>query len=261
MNNTDVTPHQLNTNILKAMYVLWWRDMKRYLQDKYRIIASLAMPLMYLVVLGTGLSPVFKSANTSYISFLFPGIIAMTVLFTGVFFGFSIIWDREFGFLKAVLVAPIPRWAIAIGKSISGATIATIQGLMILVLSPFIGVRLSIEQVVAMFVLIILIAFAMSSIGVMIAARMRSMEGFQMIMSFLLMPMFFLSGAMFPIDNAPLWLQAASSFDPLTYGVSALRHVSIGVGGGISLSISLISIIIFSVFMISVAVYAFNRTD
>lgn len=258
--NTTNAIHRADTSILKAMYILWWRDMKRYIQDKGRIIASLAMPLMYLLVLGSGLSPVFKGGDTSYISFLFPGIIAMTVLFTGVFFGFSIIWDREFGFLKAVLVAPIPRWAIAIGKSISGATIATIQGLIVLFLSPLIGLHLSIEQAVIMFILIILIAFAMSSIGVMIAARMRSMEGFQMIMSFLLMPMFFLSGAMFPVDNAPLWLKVASAFDPLTYGVSALRNVSLGISH-FSLSINILSILVFSVFMISVAVYAFNKTE
>lgn len=245
---------------LKSIYIIWWRDIKRYFEDKYRLVSSAALPIMYLFILGGGMAPAFRAGETGYQSFLFPGIIGMTILFTGVFFAFSIIWDREFGFLKGVLVAPIPRWAIAVGKSLSGTTIASIQGLIILLLAPLVGVNLNFTQILEITLIMIVTAFAMASIGIMIAARMKSHEGFQAIMSFLLMPLFFLSGAMFPLNGVPAWLLALSHLDPLTYGVDALRGVAINLHY-FTLGFDLLAILAFSAVMVAASVYAFSQQE
>ncbi len=248
------------TAAFKSIYVIWWRDIKRYFEDRYRLVTSAALPIMYLFILGSGLSPAFRGGQTGYQSFLFPGIIGMTVLFTGVFFAFSIIWDREFGFLKGVLVAPIPRWAIAVGKSLSGTTIASVQGFIILALAPLVGIKLNLVQVLEIMLIIMVSAFAMASIGIMIAARMKSHEGFQAIMSFLLMPLFFLSGAMFPLNGVPIWLLALSHLDPLTYGVDALRGIAIHLHY-FTLGFDLLAILAFSAVMVIASVFAFSQQE
>jgi ABC-2 type transport system permease protein len=156
---------------------------------------------------------------------MFPGILGMSVLFTSMFSGMSIIWDREFGFLKEVLVAPVPRWAVAIGKVLGGATVAVLQSMILVLVAPLAGIYPTPRMVVEMLLLCLLISVAVTSLGTAIAARMRSIQSFQMIMNFLVMPLYFLSGAMFPLSSAPAWMQTLMMLDPLTYGVDALRNV------------------------------------
>ncbi len=215
---------------LKGAYTIWYRDVLRFVRDRPRIVASLAQPLLYLFVFGTGLATAISSTAggaLNFRQFMFPGILAMAVLFTSIFSAISIVWDREFGFLKEVMVAPVARTAVALGKVAGGATVAMFQGVVLLLLAPFIGIRLSWDQVVVLIGLMLLMATVMTALGTMIAARQRSMEGFQMIMNFLLMPMFFLSGAFFPLRGVPLWLAWLSNLDPVTYGVDSMRGAAL----------------------------------
>lgn len=248
-------------NDIGAIYILWLRDLKRYWYDKPRIIASLGQPLLFLFVLGSALSPSFKGTNgVNFTEFIFPGIISMTILFTSVFSGMSIVWDREFGFLKEVMVAPVSRWSIAIGKTFGGASVALLQGVIMLTLSLIIGVKISIVTLIACILIMFLIAFAMASMGIMIAARMKEMEGFQVIVNFLIMPIFFLSGALFPLDRLPAWLSVLTKIDPLTYGVDLLRGVMIHVHA-LPLTLDLTVIALFAIVMLGIAVIEFNRMD
>jgi ABC-2 type transport system permease protein len=222
---------------LRAVYVIWRRDLVRFWRDRTRVLSSLVQPLLFLVILGTGLSSALRGSGggfrggLDYQTFMFPGIIGMAVLFSSIFSGMSIIWDREFGFLKEVLVAPIDRSAVAIGKTLSGATQATAQGVVLLLLSPFVGVRLTPLAVLELLGLIFCIAFALSSVGVALATRMRSMMGFQFVLNFLVQPCFFLSGAMFPVTGLPAWMTTLTRVDPLTYGVDPIRRVVLDASG------------------------------
>ncbi|HBV98616.1 MAG: ABC transporter [Peptococcaceae bacterium BICA1-7] len=214
---------------LKAIYTIWLRDVIRFYREKTRIVGMLGQPLLYLLIVGTGLSASFRMSfapqGFSYLEFMYPGIIGMTVLFTSVFSAISIVWDREFGFLKEVLVAPVPRWSVAIGKALGGSTIAMLQASILLLLAPVIGIKLGPLMILKMVGMLFLIAFSLTSLGITIASRMETMEGFQMIMNFLIMPLFFLSGAMFPMNSVPPWMATLMKLDPLTYGVDALRNI------------------------------------
>ena len=213
---------------LKTIYTIWLREFKTFMREKVRIIAMIGQPLLYLLILGKGINAGLRlntAADVGYLRFMYPGIIGMSILFTSIFSALSIIWDREFGFLKAVLVAPVPRWAVAIGKSLGGATIAMIQSIILILMAPLVGISLSVTVLVELLVLAFLLSFAVTSLGVVIAARMESMQSFQMVMNFLVMPLWFLSGGMFPISSAPAWMKTLMVFDPLTYGVDALRNV------------------------------------
>ena len=223
---------------LRAIYIIWYRDILRYWRDRWRLVASLAQPLLFLVVFGSGLSSslgsggVFGSrSGLSYIQFVFPGIIGMSILFTAIFGAMSIVWDREFGFLKEVLVAPIDRWAVAIGKALGGTTQAMIQGLILLVLAPLVGVKLSLLTILAIVPLAAVLAFGLSAFGVMLASMMKSLQGFQVVMNFLMMPMFFLSGALFPLTNLPSWMTFLTRIDPASYGIDPLRRVVLSNSG------------------------------
>jgi len=244
-----------------AIYILWLRDLKRYWYDKARIFASLGQPLLFLFVLGTAFTPSFRGpAGINFSEFIFPGIISMTVLFTSIFSAVSIVWDREFGFLKEVLVAPISRWSIVVGKALGGSTVAVLQGCILLSLAPLIGVKLSLIIIIKSILAMFLIAFAMSAMGIVIAARMKEMEGFQMVVNFVIMPIFFLSGALFPLDHLPEWLSILTRADPLTYGVDLLRGVLIGVQNFPLLN-NVIIIAGFALVMLAIAVFEFNLTD
>jgi ABC-2 type transport system permease protein len=215
---------------LKAIYTIWYRDVLRFVRDRARIIASLGQPLLFLFVFGGGLSPAMSGlggGQLDFTSFLFPGIIAMAVLFTAIFSAVSIVWDREFGFLREVLVAPVSRTAVALGKVAGGSTVAMFQGVIILLLAPLVGVSLSAGQILVLLGLMLLTAATMTSLGILVAARIQSMEGFQLIMNFLLMPMFFLSGAFFPLQGVPVWMDWLARIDPMTYGVDPIRQVTL----------------------------------
>jgi len=223
---------------LRAVYIIWYRDVLRYWRDRARVITSLAQPLLFLVVFGTGLGSALRGgfgANTgtglSYQQYIYPGILGMTVLFTAIFGAMSIVWDREFGFLKEVLVAPIDRSAVAVGKSLGGATQAMIQGLVILVFAPLVDVKLTVLSVLELVPVTFVLAFALSSLGVLVASHMKTMQGFQMVMNFLMMPLFFLSGALFPLTGLPSWMTVLTRVDPVSYGIDPLRRVVLGGAG------------------------------
>ncbi len=214
----------------RGAYTIWYRDLVRFFRDKTRIISSLAQPLLFLFVFGAGLAPAMTGlggGGLDFKMFLFPGILSMAVLFTSIFSAVSIVWDREFGFMKEVLVAPVSRSAVALGKVAGGSTISMFQGLIILLLAPVIGIKLSWDQILILILLMLLLAAVMSAFGILVAARQQTMEGFQMIMQFLLFPMFFLSGAFFPLQGAPVWLEWLGRIDPVTYGVDPLRTVAL----------------------------------
>lgn len=244
-----------------AIYILWLRDLKRYWYDKPRIFASLGQPILFLFVLGTALGPsVATPGGIQFSEFIFPGIICMTVLFTSIFSAISIVWDREFGFLKEVLVAPVSRWSIVIGKAFGGSTVAVLQGCLMLVLAPLVGVKLSVLIVIQSVLVMFLIAFAITGLGIVIAARMKEMEGFQMVVNFVIMPIFFLSGALFPLDRLPGWLAVLTRLDPLTYGVDLLRRVMLGLNTfNPLLSIAVMGS--FTLVMFAIAVFEFNLAE
>jgi ABC-2 type transport system permease protein len=231
---------------LMVIYTIWLREFKIFLREKTRVVAGAGQPIIYLAILGNGLSSGTRLNATShidYIKYMYPGVIGMSILFTSVFSALSIIWDREFGFLKEVLVAPVPRWGVAVGKSLGGATVAMIQSVILIVIAPILGISLSITMVLELLVLAFLMSFAVTSLGVVIASRMQSMQSFQMVMNFMVMPLYFLSGAMFPMASAPAWMKALMTIDPIGYGVDAIRNVVFshtaapaGLGGAITLA-------------------------
>lgn len=244
-----------------GIYILWLRDLKRYWYDKPRIIASFGQPLLFLFVLGTALSPAFRGpAGVNFSEFIYPGIITMMVLFTSIFSAISIVWDREFGFLKEVLVAPVSRWAIVVGKAFGGATVAMLQGSLMLLLAPLVGVRISPFILPQLLASMFLVALAMTALGILIAARIKEMEGFQMIVNFIIMPIFFLSGALFPMNNLPGWLTFLTLFDPLTYGVDLIRGIIINVHN-FPFTIDLAVILGFIFVMLLISVLEFNATE
>ena len=216
---------------MSAIYILWLREMKRYLRSRVQLIASLGQPILYLVVLGFGLGPVFQRAgNGSYLQFVAPGVIGMTVLFSSIFSGLGLLWDRQFGFLKETLVAPVPRLQIMIGRTLGGATVAVMQGLLVSVVCVVAGFRPVHRIALPVAILFMaLIAIVFAALGVAIGSSLQDMQGFQLIMNFMVMPIFFLSGALFPLTGLPKALALATSVDPLSYGIDGMRSVLLGV--------------------------------
>jgi ABC-2 type transport system permease protein len=213
-----------------AVYILWLRELKRYVRSRAQIVASLGQPLLYLLALGFGLGPVFqKSGNGSYLQFIAPGVIGMTVLFTSIFSGIGLLWDRQFGFLKETLVAPVPRMSVVLGKTLGGVTVALIQGTLVVVVCLVAGFRpMGLAAVPQAFVFMALIALVFAGLGTAIGSRLQDMQGFQLIMNFLVLPIFFLSGALFPLEHLPKALSVITSGDPLSYGIDGLRGTLIG---------------------------------
>ena len=213
-----------------TIYILWLREVKRYLRSRPQIIGSLAQPVMYLMILGFGLSPVFQQAGQgSYLQFMAPGVIGMGILFTSIFSGIGLLWDRQFGFLKETLVAPVPRLHIMLGRTLGGATVAMFQGTLVLIVCLIAGFRPNgILAIPEALLFMAMVAIVFSALGTLIGSTLKDMQGFQLIMNFLVLPIFFLSGALYPLDNLPGPLAAATRLDPLTYGVDGLRGALIG---------------------------------
>ncbi len=212
---------------MDIVYTIWLRSVKRYLRSKSRIIGSLGMPLFFMLVLGFGLNSIVQvpGMEGDYMNFLIPGVVAMSVLFTSVFSGIQIIWDKQFGFLKETLVAPVSRLEIMLGQTFGGATTAVLQGLIIMVFALFVGLHPAGAGGFLIAVLFMaLIGVFFTAFGIAIASRMEDMHGFQLVMNFVIFPIFGLSGALFPIDALPGWLRPLTLIDPLTYGVEGIRY-------------------------------------
>lgn len=210
---------------MTTIYILWLRQIKRYLRSKSRIIGSLGQPLLFLVALGFGFGPIYqKAGGGNYIQFLAPGIIAMGILFTAIFSGIEIIWDRQFGFLKETMVAPVSRFHIMLGRTLGGATVATLQGIFVFLLALLAGFSPQNPLMIPLALLFMfLIAVLFCALGTAIASFMEDMQGFQLIMNFIVMPLFFLSGALFPLSGLPKAIMISATLDPLAYGVDGLR--------------------------------------
>ncbi len=244
-----------------VIYTVWLREVKGFLRARERIITSLSVPFFWFIIFGTGLasSIQFKNLNTDYSIFLAPGIVTMPLLFTSMMSGISVIWDREFGFLKEMLVAPVSRVSIILGKATGGATIATLQGILILLLFILLGTKPTISLLISL-PLMFVIALGFVSLGIAIASLLKTIEGFNLIANFTVMPLFFLSGAFFPITNLPPWLGILSRIDPMTYGVEMLRYIITGTSY-VPFYLSLPLILIFTTSTIIIGAYIFTKKE
>jgi len=247
---------------MKVIYILWLREVKKYLRSRTQIIASLGSPIMYLGILGFGLGPIFQRAGEgSYLQFMAPGVIGMTILFTSMFSGIALLWDRQFGFLKETLVAPVPRLFIMMGRTIGGATVAIIQGTLIFVVCLIAGFRpTSLITVPLALLFMALIAIVFAALGTVIGSSLKDMQGFQLVMNFMVMPIFFLSGALYPLSNLPKVLAFLTRLDPLTYGVDGMRTELIGVTH-FGPTADLIVLLLVAVVLLSVGAWRFSRIE
>lgn len=249
---------------MKKIYILWLRQLKRYIRSRSRIIGSLGQPLLFLLALGYGFGPVFKQAGEgNYIQFLVPGIIGMSIIFTAIFSGIEIIWDRQFGFLKETLVAPMPRFNIMIGRTLGGATVATLQGIIVFFISLLVGFRPFSWPLMPPVVLVMfLVALLFTALGTMIASLLADMQGFQLIMNFLVMPLFFLSGALFPLQGLPAGIVTIARFDPLSYGIDAFRVLLINLPQPhFGLATDLLMLALVTLVFLSLGSYFFSKIE
>ena len=245
-----------------AIYILWLRELKRYVRSRVQIIVSLGQPCLYLLALGFGLGPVFRQAGQgSYLQFMAPGVVGMTVLFSSVFSGIAMLWDRQFGFLKETLVAPVSRMQIMVGRTLGGATVAVIQGTLILVICLIAGFRPHNWLAIPLaFFFVIMIAIVFAALGTAIGSIIQDMQGFQLVMNFLVLPIFFLSGALFPLANLPLAMKIITRLDPLSYGVDGLRGTLIS-NWQFSLTFDVALLIIIGAAFLSAGAYLFSRIE
>ena len=247
---------------MNIIYILWLREFKRYVRSRAQLVASLGQPVLYMLVLGFGLGPVFQRAgNGSYLQFEAPGVIGMMVLFASIFSGLGLLWDRQFGFLKETLVAPVPRLQIMIGRTLGGATVAVMQGLLVAlvcVVAGFRPVNWGTAPLALLFLILIAVVFA--ALGVALGSTLQDMQGFQLIMNFLVMPIFFLSGALFPLEGLPRPLTIATSMDPLSYGVDGLRAVLLGIAH-FHIATDLLVLVAVGAALLAFGAYRFSRIE
>jgi ABC-2 type transport system permease protein len=265
---------------LRAIRVVWKRELIRFSRNRLRIVTSLVQPILFLFILGTGLSPIISTGgHFNFRTFMFPGVLSMTVLFTSIFSAISIVWDREFGFLREMLVAPVHRSALVFGKCLGGATVATIQGMIMLALAGAVGVGYHPVMIGILIGEMALTAFALTSFGVLVASRISQIEAFQVVTQFIVLPMFFLSGAVFPTSELPTWLSVLTKIDPLSYAVAPLRHAVFANvrltprarllldptmtwdGWHVPIGLELGMLAVAALVMLSVAIVQFSRTD
>ena len=246
---------------MAAIYVLWLRELKRYSRSPVQVIASLGQPMLYLLILGFGRSVFERAGNGSYLQFVAPGVIGMTILFSSIFSGVGLLWDRQFGFLKETLVAPVPRYRIMIGKTLGGATVAVIQGIIVMLVCLIAGFRpVSLAALPLALFFMLLIALVFGALGTAIGSVLQDMQGFQLIMNFLVMPIFFLSGALFPLADLPKALSVLTSLDPLSYGIDGLRTALISVshfGGALDAAVLGIAASVF----LAIGTHLFSRIE
>ncbi|OGO22292.1 MAG: hypothetical protein A2144_00420 [Chloroflexi bacterium RBG_16_50_9] len=227
---------------LLGIYTIWYRDILRFWHDKARMASTIIFPILFLFVFGNGLgkSLGLLGGGYNFSQFMFPGIVGMSVFMGSFMSGVSIVWDREFGFLREVLVAPISRVTVALGKALGSATVATLQGLIILILAPLIGVSLTGWKLLALLPLMFLLAISIGSLGILLASRIKSMEAFQAVMQMLMFPMIFLSGVFFPLRGLPTWMNILVKINPATYGIAPIRQVMLGTSPDSPFAISLL---------------------
>lgn len=249
---------------MQAIYVLWLREMKRYVRARSRIIGSLGMPFFFLIFLGTGFKnfkPQGMPDNIDYLNFLAPGMLAVVLQFGAMFTGMAILWDRQFGFLKEIMVAPVSRVAIVLGRTVGGMTTALMQGLLFVIVAFFAGLKIArIEGFLLMPLFMIFITAAFVNLGVSIASMMRDMQGFSLVMNFIMIPLLLLSGAMFPIEQFPVWVQMLSYINPLFYGVDGLRYSLVGMST-LSPWIDVTVLFCFCSAMVGLGAFLFSKVD
>ncbi|MBI2412157.1 MAG: ABC transporter permease [Deltaproteobacteria bacterium] len=248
----------------KAIYVITLREFKRFFRQKGRLIVSLARPLIWLFIVGSGFTKLVGSGgNVEYIQFILPGIVGMTILFSSIFSTISVVWDREFGFLREMLVSPVSRVTIVFGKLLSGTALSAFQGAALLLIAPFLGLHLGIDGFLAMLILMSLVSLAITALGLFVASFLSSLEGFNVIMNFIVLPMFFLSGALYPVDSLPMYIKIFSFANPLCYGVDAFKHVLLPESGRLAAEFPLIFdiafIAVFSVVFTFLSALVFER--
>jgi ABC-2 type transport system permease protein len=252
---------------LNVIYVLVAREFKKFIRAKSRLLSTIARPLLWLFLVGAGMSRlVSPDAGMPYTQFIFPGILGMTILFSSIFSSISIIWDKEFGFFKEILAAPVSRISIVVGKALSGTVISTIQAAIVLLLFPLLGFKLGILQVLAVMGIAMIMSFCIASFGVVLASFYESYESFSVIMNFIVMPMFFLSGAMYPVKLLPKALGIAAKLNPLTYGVDAMKNVIFPLEEGpmspdFTLFTDIFVIVALSTAFVAIAARLFERKD
>jgi ABC-2 type transport system permease protein len=254
----------MNQKDLQAIYMLWLRQMKRFLRAKSRVLSTIVQPLFFLFILGFGFNiAVFPGMQGSYINFLAPGIIAMAILFSSMFTGVSVLWDRQSGFLQEVLVAPVSRLSIVIGRTLGGATIALFQGFIIMIIALVLGVPIvDLQGLLLTVVIMVLLSLTAVGFGLILASKMRDFEGFQSIMSLILMPLLFLSSAFYPInDSLPGWLQALSYCNPLFYMIDGMRGSLTGVNNVLHPLVDLGIILTLCIIIMGLGTYFFNKSE
>jgi ABC-2 type transport system permease protein len=259
------------TKFFHSIWVIAYREFLRFMQDRMRMISSFIMPVIFLIIFGAGFGELIGQMmpGVNYIQFMYPGIVAMTVLMTSIMSGVSIVWDREFGFLKEVLVSPLNRSGILLGKAVGGAGIAIVQGLIMLVIAPFVGVSLSLGIVLGLIPLIIILSLSLSALGLLIGARMRSQQGFQLTMQLVIFPMMFLSGIFFPLSGVAVWMEVLSKINPVTYAIDAIRQVFLGTqvagvtifGHTMGIWESALLVMAVGVVLLIAAIWSFNRQE
>jgi ABC-2 type transport system permease protein len=257
--------------VFRSIWVIAYRELVRFVQDRPRMISSFSMPIIFLLIFGAGFGRLIGQMmpGVDYIQFMYPGILAMTVLMTSVMSGVSIVWDREFGFLKEVLVSPLSRSGVLVGKAVGAATIAIIQGAIMLVLAPIVNVPINLGTVLALLPLLLILSLSLSGLGLLIGARMRSQQGFQIVMQLVIFPMMFLSGIFFPVSGVATWLGVLSKLNPVTYGIDAIRQVFLGTevagvtvfGHTMGILDSAIVVAMVGAVLLTTAIWVFNRQE
>jgi ABC-2 type transport system permease protein len=257
----DIKMRSRSNGQMNVIYIMWLRQLKKYFRSRSRIIGSLGQPLLFLLAFGFGFGAIYKKAGAgNYMQFLAPGIILMSVLFTGIFSGIDLIWDRQFGFLKETMVAPVSRLQIMLGKTLGGATVATIQGVFVFVLTLLVGFRIhNLIMLPIAFIMTFLVALLFTSLGIALASTMEDMQGFQLIMNFLVMPIFFLSGALFPLQDVPKALDVIAALDPLSYGVDGLRYSFLYSSTTFGLTTDLVVLAVITTALLGAGSYLFER--
>ena len=263
--------------VFRATWVVAYRELLRFVSERSRLFSSFAMPLLFLVIFGAGFNRIIgtMTPGVDFIQFMYPGIIAMTVLMNSVMSGLSVVWDREFGFLKEILVAPLGRSGIVLGKALGSATVAIMQGIIMLILAPILGISITPMLVIKLIPTLFVISISLSGLGVLVASRMRSQQGFQIIVQIIIMPLIFLSGVFFPVNNVPTWLEVVSKINPLTYGVDAIRQLFLGgvtgqgsynlgvtvLGHTMTIVEDVLIVSIFGIAMLLIAAWSFRKQE